>query len=378
MRNARLLSLCVVSAAVGAVLATGLLLAEPQRQSIGAESAQDRRVRTVIDPMTELTPEEQVNVSVYARANRSVVNVITERVQVDRFFMREFSFKGEGSGTVIDSAGHILTNEHVVEGEPREIQVTLFNGKTYRARKIGADPATDMAVLKIDAPEEELFPVSFGDSTSLKVGQKAYAIGNPFGLERTLSIGHVSSLNRTLPRRTRRGTIKSIIQIDAAINPGNSGGPLLDSHARMIGMNTAIATKTGESAGVGFAIPVSTIARIVPQLIRDGRILRAEIGISVVAETERGLLIAALAPDGPADKAGLKGFTIVRRRYGPVIQQLIDRSTADLITAVDGKAVRTSAELLNIVEAKKPGEEVIVSIVRQGKRHRIVVRLESE
>jgi S1-C subfamily serine protease len=172
--------------------------------------------------------------------------------------------------------------------------------------------------------------------------------------------------------------MKSIIQIDAAINPGNSGGPLLDSRGRMIGMNTAIATKTGESAGVGFAIPISTIARVVPQLIRDGRIIRAEIGIAVVAETERGLLIAAVTPGGPAEKAGLRGYTIVRRRYGPIIQEAIDRSTADLITALDGKPVRTSEGLLSLVEEKKPGDEVTVTVVRNGRRVQVAVRLEAD
>jgi S1-C subfamily serine protease len=220
--------------------------------------------------------------------------------------------------------------------------------------------------------------VVFGDSTRLRVGQKVYAIGNPFGLERTLTTGIISSLNRTLPTRNHR-TIKSIIQIDAAINPGNSGGPLLDSHGRLIGMNTAIASATGQSAGVGFAIPVGNIARVVPQLIERGRVIRPDAGITRVMQTEKGLLIATLTPGGPAEKAGLQGFKVVkqRRRQGPFSYetQSIDRSAADLIVAVDGQKVVTADDFLGIVEAKQPGQDVIVSVIRGGQEVRVPVRL---
>ena len=328
-----------------------------------------------------LTPEERVNVAVYENVNRSAVNINTRSVQTDYFFRRELTSEGEGSGTVIDRKGHVLTNFHVVDGA-RDIQVTLFNGKTFEAQLVGGDEATDVAVLKIDAPADCLFPVAFGSSTGLRVGQRVLAIGNPFGLERTLSIGIISSLNRSLPRRHRRGTIKSIIQIDAAINPGNSGGPLLDSHGRMIGMNTAIASRTGESAGVGFAIPVNTILRIVPLLIKHGRILRADIGIARVLQTEQGLLIVALSPGGAAEKAGLKVPQIVRRRkrQGPFVYeyQTIDRTAADLIVAVDGKRVRSVDDLLDIIESKKPGDEVTVGIIRDKEQEKVAVQLDAE
>jgi S1-C subfamily serine protease len=187
----------------------------------------------------ELTPEERINVSVYETVNRSVVNINTKTARNDNLFMIEITGEGAGSGSVLDHQGHILTNYHVVEGA-REIQVTLHNGKNYEARLIGKDEATYVAVLRIDAPADTLHPVTLADSSRLRVGQKVFAIGNPFGLERTLTTGIISSLNRTLPTRNDRA-LKSIIQIDAAINPGNSGGPLLDSRGRLIGMNTAIA-----------------------------------------------------------------------------------------------------------------------------------------
>ena len=255
------------------------------------------------------TPEEHVNIAVYDIANRSVVNITTKGYQGERFLLLEIPSEGEGSGVVLDRQGHILTNFHVVD-KAQQILVTLFDGNAYEAKLIGEDPATDVAVLSIAAPAESLSPVVFGNSADLKVGQRVFAIGNPFGLERTMTTGIISSLNRSLPSRRNGRSIKSIIQIDAAINPGNSGGPLLDSHGRMIGMNAAIASKTGESAGVGFAIPVNTIARVVPQLIAAGRVRRPDAGITRVHETDKGLLIADAGPrrsGGACRSAGAEG-----------------------------------------------------------------------
>jgi S1-C subfamily serine protease len=328
----------------------------------------------------EYTADERVNIWVYEQVNRAVVNIATRGYQGERFLMIEVPSEGEGSGAVIDRQGHILTNFHVVDGA-RQIQVTLFDGNTYDARLVGQDPATDVAVLKIEAPPPTLFPVAFGNSTPLKVGQRVFAIGNPFGLERTMSTGIIASLNRSLPSRRSGRSLKSIIQIDAAINPGNSGGPLLDSHARMIGMNTAIASKTGESTGVGFAIPVSTIARIVPQLIHEGRVRRPEAGIVRVYQTERGLLVATLAPGGPAERAGLRGPKAVRqqKRQGPFVYeyQTIDRSAADLIVGVDGKPVKTGDDFLDAIESKRAGEQVMLSVVRGGQERQVPLVLDA-
>jgi S1-C subfamily serine protease len=389
------LLLCAFSAGCGGLLAV-LLYDPPGAAQTTAAQEPGRGLRLSspiegrapeaprLEPLRdeELTPEERVNVAVYDSANRSAVNIVTESVQVDWFFGWERTSEGEGSGTVIDRKGHILTNFHVVEGA-REIQVTLYNGKTYDARIVGLDPDTDVAVLKIDAPADVLHPVTFGGSSGLRVGQRVFAIGNPFGLERTLSTGIISSLNRSLPRRRRGGgTIKSIIQIDAAINPGNSGGPLLDSRGRMIGMNTAIATTTGESAGVGFAIPISTIARVVPQLIENGRVRRPSIGITRAYPAEQGLRILTLAPGGAAEKAGLRGAKVTRQRKREGLTTYdytqIDRFAGDVIVAVDGQPVRTIDDLLTVIESKQPGDEVVVTVIRDGRQQGVPVRLQTD
>jgi len=325
-----------------------------------------------------LTAEERVNVFVYQQANRGVVNINTKGVSGNIFVT--FESQGEGSGSVIDRQGHVLTNFHVVQAASK-INVTLFDGNTYDAQLVGGDPDTDVAVLKINAPSESLFPVAFGSSSNLLVGQRVFAIGNPFGLERTLSTGIVSSLDRSLPSPHGPRPMKSIIQIDAAINPGSSGGPLLDTHARMIGMNTAIASKSGESAGVGFAIPVNTIARVVPQLIQNGRVKRPDAGIVKVFQTERGLLIAMMAPGGPAQRAGLQGPRIEERqqRQGPFITKTrnVNWATADMIVAVDGQPIKTAEDFLNAVEAKRPGQQIVITVLRAGQQMDVPLTLGS-
>lgn len=390
---------CFFSALFGALLAVGLTQKNADSQVSAQDppptrAAEERRddaprvaERFVAAAADEelphwLTPEERTNISVYQRANRGVVNITTQSARADAFFLFEVPTKGAGSGSVLDKNGHILTNHHVIQGA-RQISVTLYDGTTYDAGLVGQDPQNDIAVLRIDAPKEKLFPVMSGDSAHLQVGQNVYAIGNPFGLERTMTVGIISSLNRSLASRTGR-TMKSIIQLDAALNSGNSGGPLLDSRGMLIGMNTAIAnpSRTGENTGIGFAIPVSTINRVVPELIEHGRVLRGDIGIARVYETDKGLIIAALSPGGPAEQAGLRGFRIIRRqrREGPFVyeERRIDRDYADMITAIDGRRVRTANDLLEIVEAKRPGEEVTVTIVREDEEVRVPVTLDAE
>lgn len=413
------LLLCLISAALGVVVAlavsqdasiTQVVAQEPGRRptfsqpplprsngsnglngsngsnaSIGSSSplglaAAGERARPPVELLDEgYTPEERVNISVYENVNRSVVNINTKGTAGTALFVFEIPAEGAGSGSVLDKRGHILTNYHVIE-DAHEIMVTLFDGKNYEARLVGRDPTTDVAVIRIEAPPESLFPVVIGDSSRLKVGQRVFAIGNPFGLDRTLTTGIISSLNRELPSRNSR-TIKSVIQIDAAINPGNSGGPLLDAHSRLIGMNTAIASKTGQNTGVGFAIPAGTINRIVPQLIEKGKVVRPEIGIARVYQTEAGLLIATLTPGGPAERAGLRGFRIVRqqKRRGPFVYETetIDRNSADLIVGVDGQKITTADEFLSLIEARRPGDEVVLTVVRDTREVQVPVRLAS-
>lgn len=380
----RAVVLCVLSAILGGLAALGLhcpLFSGTRSLAQDASAWQGQA-----DPgapsspapaaLDSLMPEERVNVMVYQQVNRSVVNINTKGVSGNLLFAIES--QGEGSGSVIDREGHVLTNFHVVDGA-NKIDVTLFDGNSYSARLVGGDPETDVAVLKIEAPAEVLFPLTFGSSSNLLVGQRVYAIGNPFGLERTLSTGIISSLDRSLPSRRGRRNIKSVIQIDAAINPGSSGGPLLDSHARMIGMNTAIASKTGESVGVGFAVPVNTIARIVPQLIQNGGVRRSDSGIAKVVQTDRGLLIGSMVPNGPAHRAGLQGPRIEKReqRNGPFVStyQTVNWAAADMIVAVDGTTIKNADDFLNAIESKQPGQQAVITVIRAGQRLDVPVTL---
>ena len=380
----RLLLGCFCSAMLGSVLT--IWLTSPSGTS--ALVAQERAGADSLSPVERVrpsivrafnvdghTPDEAVTVAVYEAVNRSVVNITSTAIKSDRLQLLRQSTEGSGSGAIIDTDGHIITNYHVVNGA-KEIAVTLFNGKTVDAVQVGTDPLNDLAVIRIDAPAEDLHPVTFGDSKSLKVGMNVFALGNPFGLERTLTTGIISSLNRSLQIHGA-WKIKSIIQIDAAINPGSSGGPLLDSHGRLIGINTAIATTSGQSSGVGFAIPVSLISRVVPQLLKHGRVIRPESGIDKVYQTEKGLLIAELRANGPAEKAGLRGPKIIRSRRGPFTIAREDRTAADLIVGLDDQKIANAEDFLSYIEGKRPGDEVLLSVIRDGRKIQVALTLTS-
>lgn len=320
-----------------------------------------------------LLEDEKNNIEIYDSANKAVVNITTKRLQVDEFFLLAVPAEGSGSGFVVDKLGHIVTNYHVVENA-KDLVVTLYNGQPYQAKLIGVDPDNDIAVIKIEIPPEKLFPVKLDSGTELKVGQKVLAIGNPFGLDRTLTTGIISSLGRTLRSESGR-LIKGIIQTDAAINPGNSGGPLLNSNGYVIGVNTAIVSKVGQSSGIGFAIPIKAVKKVIKELIEFGYVTRTNIGILQVYETGSGLLITQIELNGPAQVAGLQGPKLIIKRSGAVEYRTIDRAAADLITSVDGKEVRTFDELLEYVESKRAGEIINVSIIRQNKRIIVPVKL---
>ena len=323
------------------------------------------------DLLKRVDADEQINIRVYAAVNKSVVN-ITTAAEGSGFFGDETS-SGTGSGFVIDKAGHILTNFHVVEGAD-SVQVTLADGESHDAEVVGKDASNDVAVLRVRVPADRLVPVALGDSSKLLVGQKVLAVGNPFGLERTLTTGIISSLDRSLKAKNGR-MIKGIIQTDAAINPGNSGGPLLNSRGEVIGMNTAILSQVGQSAGISFAVPIGAISRILRPLIEHGRVIRADIGLTRLYRHGDGLLVLGVTEDGPADRAGIRpiGVKLVRTGFG-VIRRL-DPETADVIVAVDGKPVKSVDDLLNEVEARSPGDPITVTVVRGGREVEVVVTL---
>lgn len=324
------------------------------------------------DVLRDLDPDERNNVNVYAAANKGVVNITTEAEGFG--FMGDETSTGTGSGFVIDKQGHVLTNFHVIQGA-NSVRVTLFDGTQHNARLVGADASIDVAVILIKVPAEKLFPLTLGDSSIVLVGQKILALGNPFGLERTLTSGIVSSLDRSLKAKNGR-MIKGIIQTDAAINPGNSGGPLLNSRGQVIGLNTAIVSQVGQSAGISFAVPINSIARILDQLIQNGRVIRADLGITRVFATREGLLVVSLVEEGPADQAGIQPIRVRAEQLAPgITRRSLNYESADLIVAVEHKRVQTVEELLSEVEKHQPGTIVRVTVVRDGKPVDVPVRL---
>lgn len=320
------------------------------------------------DVLKSVDADEQINIRVYAGTNQGVVN-ITTTTETSGFFGDETS-TGTGSGFVIDARGYIVTNYHVVEGaqESRGVKVTLFDGSTHDSQVVGVDASNDVAVLKIKASADRLHPLALGDSSKLLVGQKVLALGNPFGLERTLTTGIISSLDRSMRAKNGR-MIKGIIQTDAAINPGNSGGPLLNSRGEVIGMNTAILSQVGQSAGISFAVPINSIKRILPSLIEYGRVIRADLGITRVYTTPEGLVVVSVAEGGPADRSGIRPIQLKVTRFGGRLYRELDNdSPPDLIVEIDGKPVHTLDDLLTEVESHSPGQTVQVTVIRNGSK----------
>lgn len=317
--------------------------------------------------------DERENIDIYEGLNRGVVNITTETIGMNWFLEPVPMEGGSGSGSIIDKDGYILTNHHVIQNASR-LYVTLYDGDQYEALVVGKDPENDLAVIKIDVTGKDLTVIPFGSSESLKVGQKVLAIGNPFGYDRTLTTGIVSGLGR--PVKTRNNLIiQDMIQTDASINPGNSGGPLLDSNGRMIGVNTMIYSPSGGSVGIGFAVPVDTARRVVPDLIRYGMVKRGWIDIVPVQldrnivrygqmSVSEGILVSKVVPRGNAEKAGIKGGDPNKPvRYGRYTIYL----GGDIIVGVDGNPVATLADLFGALEDNAPGEEVSLTYIR-GKR----------
>jgi S1-C subfamily serine protease len=323
-----------------------------------------------------LDPEEQNNINVYRKNIASVVN-ITSRVMTFDFFYGLVPQEGQGSGFVIDKEGHILTNYHVI-ADARQVEVTLHNRKKYKATIVGTDKSHDLAIVQIKAPD--LQPMTLGDSANLQVGQKVYAIGNPFGLAGTLTLGIVSSIRQV--QEPDGLVIDEAIQTDAAINPGNSGGPLLNWHGEVIGINTMIASNGAQqSSGIGFAIPINTAKAVVNDLVTLGRVRRPALGVRTIPidseiaselglAADYGLLIVQAVPGGSADRAGLRGGS--ERAYLGNIPIMIG---GDLIVAIDGEKVESQQTLAQIMNRHRAGDTVKVTIFRGKKKLEVSVEL---
>ncbi len=323
-------------------------------------------------PRGPLWSEETAAIELFKKATDSVVYITNLAVGRDEYFfdVQEYS-QGTGSGFIWDEEGRIVTNFHVIAGADAA-EVTLADHTTWKARLVGAAPDKDLAVLQIEAPAAKLKALPLGTSRDLQVGQMVFAIGNPFGLDQTLTTGVISALGRTIQSMTRR-PISGVIQTDAAINPGNSGGPLLDSAGRLIGVNAAIYSPSGANSGIGFAVPVDAVAAIVPQLIRHGKLVRPGFGISIAEDALarraglEGVLVLEVARRGAAALAGLRPTR--RDRYGRIL-------LGDLIVAVDGRPVRDSQDLYKSIEDRQVGQSVTLTVQRDGAAKEFRVRLQ--
>ncbi len=331
---------------------------------LGAAGGQFLPLATGQVPTAGLDAEERSTIALFEAARGSVVSISTAERVFDPWTRNVFNVpRGTGSGFVWDEAGHIVTNAHVIEGASAAI-VRLADGSAHRAVLVGADPRNDLAVLRIDAGVAPP-PLGRGVSSGLQVGQKVLAIGNPFGLDWTLTTGIVSALDRELPGNRGAG-IRGLIQTDAAINPGNSGGPLLDSSGRLIGVNTAIYSPSGGSAGIGFAVPADTVARVVPQLIATGRYAPPSLGIETDPQIDalaarqglKGVLVLRVRPGSGADRAGLRPAQLLRD--GRLVP-------GDVITGIDGNPVANTDDLTAALETRAAGDRVTVDFLRDGR-----------
>ncbi|RJP35211.1 MAG: PDZ domain-containing protein [Candidatus Omnitrophota bacterium] len=329
--------------------------------------------RPVTPPPGELGGEEKATIEVFQKVSPSVVYITKTTLLRSRYSLDIFEApEGSGSGLIWDHNGHIVTNFHVIY-QASSLSVMLQDQSTWNAVKIGSDPNNDLAVLRISAPKNLLQPVMIGASNDLQVGQKVLAIGNPFGLDSTLTVGVISALGRRIQSISKH-TIYDVIQTDAAINPGNSGGPLLDSFGRLIGVNTAIISPGGVNSGIGFAVPVDTVNRIVPQLISRGNAPRPYLGVLLLPDSQRkrfridGAAILQVDQNQPADRAGLIGV-----QTSPVGDRL-----GDIIIAIDGNPIKNNDDLLQIMDKHSPGDALSLGVLRDEIKREVTVTLGSQ
>lgn len=354
--------------------------------SLKTNEASDIPSIPVTNPISKYTADEMQNINVYEKCNEAVVNINTQVVGVNWFLEPVVENGGSGSGSIIDPRGYVVTNVHVISGASK-IYISLSDGTQYEGTVIGSDTASDIAVLKFTPPAGiVLKTIAFGDSEGLKVGQKVIAIGNPFGLERTMTTGIVSGLGRPI-QNSNNTIIRDMIQTDTAINPGNSGGPLLDTTGKMIGINTMIYSSSGNNAGVGFAVPASTAQRVVNDLLQYGTVQRGVIQAELVQinnaianyarlDVNTGVLVSKVVSNGNADKAGILGGTQAVR-YGARNPRTIYLG-GDIITAINGEKVRTLADYFSLLENKRPAETVTVTVHRGKHDIDIKIKLVSE
>ena len=372
-----LLSVLAAAMALGAgtALNARLTRAETAESPGGAPASPASGIRRESYPSADLSPytvDERENISVYEQYNEAVVNITTEVVAINWFLEPVPQNGGSGSGSIIDSKGYVLTNYHVVE-KAYKVYINLFDGSQHEGTVLGADPENDLAVVQFTPPRGvNLKTIPYGDSSALKVGQKVLAIGNPFALERTLTVGIVSGLGRPI-QISRQNIVRDMIQTDASINPGNSGGPLLDTQGRMIGINTMIYSPSGGSVGIGFAVPVNTAKRVVAELIDNGKVRRGWIDASVVQlfpalvqyaklPVSEGLLVSRTRRNGFAERAGIRQGSEPVRHGSSVIYL-----GGDILTMADGMKVNTLADLYSALEDNKPGEQIDIEVIRAGK-----------
>ncbi|MCI7440863.1 MAG: trypsin-like peptidase domain-containing protein [Treponema sp.] len=342
-------------------------------------------VLKIDDSSARFTLDEQQNISVYEKCNEAVVNITTQVMGYNWFYEPVYTSSGSGSGSIIDKRGYVVTNVHVIENAS-VITISLSDGSSYEGKIVGQDKESDIAVLKFEVPQNVVLKtISFGDATNLKVGQKVIAIGNPFGLERTMTTGIISGLGRPI-QESQNVIIRNMIQTDAAINPGNSGGPLLDSQGRMIGINTIIYSKSGSSSGVGFAIPVSTARRVVSDLLKFGKVNRGVMKLDLIQNTARianyagynistGMIVSRVRNGSRADQAGIQGGTQAVK-YGTFNPQTIYLG-GDIIVAIDNIEITKLADYYSALESKVPGDSVNVTVIRRGKKQTLKVVLEA-
>lgn len=341
--------------------------------------------KTVQNKYSLYTQDEEQNIFVYDKCNEAVVNITTQEMGLNWFLEPVVREGGSGSGSIIDENGYVVTNVHVIS-KANKITISLFDGTSYDGEVVGADIESDIAVLKFEVPEgKKLKTIDFGDSEKLKVGQKVIAIGNPFGLERTMTTGIVSGLGRPI-QESSSVIIRNMIQTDAAINPGNSGGPLLDTRGRMIGINTMIISNSGSSAGIGFAVPVSTARRVVNDLLKYGKVRRGVMKITPVQMNydianylkvpfNYGILVSEVEKSSETEKSGLKGGTKAIQ-YGSRFNSTTIYVGGDIITEIDGIEIRTYADYTSALEAKKPNDVVNVKVYRNNKFENLKITLD--